>query len=463
MKSLIILGLSVISFSTFAGDINWSGKYQIESQLVKNTTLAGSQEYSDFNHHLVLSPHIIAGDGITIHSRFDIFNNADYPNSQFGEFFGGSDSATTFHGSTGEMNPETLAVTELYLSWTQQFGSFIAGRAPIQFGLGITHNAGLGEFDHWFDRKDLVGYKFVLGNMFVIPMFGKVKEGNAEVDDDIKDYMLQFGYENFDTDLEIGFFYQQRKANPGGNDFVSPTNIYNVATTKDGTSVYNVKTYNLYVKKKTGAFSVGMEASMQSGDTGLISGAEKVKLDGSAIIGEIGYTPENSKMAYNLKLGTVSGDSSGSTGTYEGYLLDRNYDIALLLFNYPLGYTGAGPNNVIGSENYTQAVTHGHTRADVGQVTNALYFAPGFDWKWSDKWGMKGRLTYAKLAEVQQVGQSKELGYEIDMGIYYRPFERFIIACDTGYLMTGDAFKGGVANYKHDNAYGILTKAAITF
>jgi hypothetical protein len=463
MKSLIILGLSVVSFSCFAGDINWTGKYQIESQLVKNPNLANSQEYSNFNHHLVLSPHIIASDGITIHSRFDIFNNEDYPNSQFGEFFGGSNSSTTFHGATGEMDKETLAVTELYLSWSQQFGSLIAGRAPVQFGLGITHNAGMGEFDHWFDRKDLVGYKFVLGNMFIVPMLGKVKEGNAEVDDDIRDYMLQFGYENFDTDLEIGFFFQQRKANPGGNDFVSPTDIYNVATTKDGTSRYSVKTYNLYVKKKTGLFSVGVEASMQSGDTGLIAGTQKVQIDAHAIVAEVGYAPENSKWAYDVKMGTISGDDPGSPGTYEGYLVDRNYEVALLLFNYPLGYTAAGANNVIGDEKYTNATTNGHTRADVSQLSNTLYLAPGFNWKWNDKWGMKGRLTYAQLAEVQQAGQSKDLGYEFDLGIYYRPFERFVIACDTGYLKTGDAFKGGVANYQNDNAYGIITKAAFNF
>lgn len=461
MKIVILFSVVFLStFSAFAGDINWSGKYQIESQLIKNLNLGSkAQESSFLNHHLVLNPHIVAADGITIHTRFDIFNNTDYKNSQFGEFFGGSGGSTNT-AVTGETEDETIAVTELYMSWTQQFGSLIAGRAPVQFGLGLTHNAGNGEFDHWFDRKDLVGYKFVFGNIYLMPMYGKVKEGDAENDDDIRDYMIQASYENLDTDLEIGLFFQQRKANPGGNDLDPASNIFNAAATKDGTSSFNVKTYNLFVKKKNGPFSIGLEASMQSGDTGLIATAnsQKIELDAYALAAEVAYKPEGSKWEWDMKLGSISGDDKNTASSYEGYLVDRNYDIALLLFNYMLG----DGSSLIGNENYIKAV-NAKTKVDVGQMSNTLYLAPGFNWKWNDKWGMKGRLTYAQLAQEQQNGQSKDLGYEIDLGIYYRPFERFVVALDTGYLMTGDAFKGGTLNNENDDAYGIITKAAVSF
>jgi len=473
MKSLfkfsVIFSLTIAFFSVAqAGDINWSGKYQVEAQLIKNPGLgapAGANESSFFNHHLVLNPHIIAADGITIHSRFDIFNNSSYANSQFGEFFGGSTDAASpsdATAATGEVPAETIAVTELYLSWTQQFGSLVAGRAPVQFGLGITHNAGNGEFDHWFDRKDLVGYKFVMGNMFFMPMYGKVKEGDAQDDDDIRDYMIHFGYENLDTDLEIGLFYQQRKANPGGNDLAAvttPTDIFNESATTDGTSSLSVKTYNLFVKKKNGPFHIGIEASMQDGSTGLIiASGEKISLDAYAIAGEIAYKPDGSKWEWDVKLGTISGDDSGTPETYEGYLVDRNYDVAMLLFNYRLG----DGSDIIGNEKYINAVTGGNTKVDVGQMSNTVYFAPGFNWKWSDKWGMKGRFTYAQLAEEMYANQDKDLGMELDLSVYYRPFDRFVVQMDTGYLMTGDAFKGP-GNLENDNAYGIITKAAISF
>ena len=462
MKIFIIFLAMGLSVTSFAGDINWSGKYQVEANLIKNPSLGNDNEYSYFNHHLVLNPHIIAADGVTIHTRFDIFNN-DYNNSQFGEFFGGN-NADENTALTGETESEEIMVTELYMSWVHQFGSLLAGRAPVHFGLGIVHNAGNGEFDHWFDRKDLVGYKFVFGNISIMPMYGKVKEGNAEQDDDIRDYMVQFSYENLDTDLEIGLFYQQRKANPGGNDITVTTPIFNAPATKDGTSSLGIDTFNLFVKKKKGAFSYAIEAAMQDGDTGLITGGEKIELDAYAIAAEFTYKPEGSKWDIDLKLGTVSGDDSGTASTYEGFLVDRNYDIALILFNYMLGIRdGSNTDGIIGNENYIEAITANKTPADVGQMSNVLYFAPGFNWKWSDKWSMNGRFIYAQLAQEQQVGQSKDLGMEFDIGIYHRPFERFVIGLDVGYLMTGDAFKGGGLNKPNDDAYAIITKAAITF
>lgn len=460
MKILIIFLSIGLSLPAFAGDINWSGKYQVEANLIKNPSLGTDDEYSYLNHHLVLNPHIVAADGITIHTRFDIFNNG-YNNSQFGEFFGGSSVADENKAITGETDNEDIVVSELYMSWVHQFGSLLAGRAPVHFGLGLVHNAGNGEFDHWFDRKDLVGYKFVFGNIYIMPMYGKVREGSPDQDDDIRDYMVQFTYENLDTDLEISLFYQQRKANPGGNDLSTTTNIFNVAATKDGTSKFAVDTMNLFVKKKYGAFSYAIEAAMQDGDTGLITGGKKIEIDAYAIAAEFAYKPQGSKWDFDLKIGTVSGDDPGTPATYEGFLVDRNYNLGILLFNYMLG---DGATSIIGNENYINAITANPPRpkVDVGQMSNVLYFAPGFNWKWNEKWSMNGRFIYAQLSEAQIAGQSKDLGIELDFGIYHRPFERFVLGLDVGYLVTGDAFKGA-GNLTNDDAYAIITKAAITF
>ncbi len=459
LKILVAVITTVFTYQAYAGDINWAGRYRVESHLLKNPRLtSASNDHSYLNHHLVLSPHVIAADGITIHTRFDIFNNSDYPNSQFGQFFGGS-GTTTNAAATGEMDSETIAVTELYLSWVHQFGSLIAGRAPVHFGLGLTHNAGNGEFDHWFDRKDLIGYKIVMGNMYLLPMYGKIREGGVSADDDIKDYMIQVAYENLDTDLEIGLFYQQRSAGAGGNDLTITDPIFNnpVPATHGDLSV---KTYNLFVKKKRGDFDFGVEASMQSGSTGLVAGGTNIDIDASAVVAEIGYKPQGSKWSYDLKLGSISGDSRDSAATYEGYLVNRNYDVSMLMFNYVLG-TGAG--SIFGNENYIDAITSAAGKeVDVGQMSNVIYLAPGFKWDWSDKWSLNGRFLYAQLIEEQHPGQSTDLGYEFDVGVYHRPFDRFVIGVDLGYLVAGDAFKGP-GTYENKNAYGVITKAAISF
>jgi len=335
------------------------------------------------------------------------------------------------------------------------------GRAPVQFGLGITHSAGNGEFDHWFDRKDLVGYKLVVGNFFFMPMYGKVKEGDPQQDDDIYDYMFHGEYENLDTDLTLGFFYQKRAASASANDIDTTANIFNIPTSA-GKERMDIKTYNLFVKKKNGPLAMALEASMQDGNTGLISTAtnEDVQLGGFALVGELNYSPDASNFRYNLKAGTISGDDKNTKNKYEGYLVNRNYDVAMILFNYVLGnQTGS----ILGNENYIRGTTT-KQQVDVGQMSNTMYLSPGFDWRWSDKWGMNGRFTYAKLNRAQYDGQSKKLGTELDLGLYYNPFERFHIRLDTGYLWTGGAFRGDPSSpFEIKNAYGIMTKAAISF
>lgn len=260
-----VVGASLVQ----AGDINWSGRYLLEGQYVKNPGLSSdSNEYSFLSHHLILNPQFIAGDGIVIHSRFDIFNNSSYPNSGVGEFFGGSDSMASSTSkqkhSSGELESETLVVNELYLTYANPFGYFIAGRAPVHFGTGLTYNAGKSEFDHWFDTRDLVGYKLIFGNLYLFPMYAKIREGDAELDDDVQEWMLQAGYENLDTDLDIGLMYTIRKSNPGGVDVTTATDIYNqTGSTVSTSSSLDVKTFSLYVKKRAGPVVIKLETAMQ--------------------------------------------------------------------------------------------------------------------------------------------------------------------------------------------------------
>lgn len=461
MKLLSILSIFfVMTTMSWAGDISWSGRYRVEGQYLHNIEVkSGGGSSSYLNHHLILNPEIAAADGLNIHTRFDIFNNDQYKNSQFGEFFGGHDTTPKNRAASGDVDEGILSVTDLYLTWNQQYGSFLAGRAPVQFGLGITHNAGNGEFDHWYDRRDMLAYKFVLGNFYFMPMYGKVKEGDPLADEDIQDYMLQAVYENLDTDLELGFFAQKRTAHGSGNDVDTTIPVYNQALSANKGAVA-ITTMNLFVKKKTGRVTVAVEGSMQRGSTGLhTTGGDSIDLAGTAIVGEVSYQKESSRWKWNVKLGTVSGDDQ-STTRYEGYLLNRNYDVAMILFNYVLG---APTQNVLGSENYIRAITNStgkNPNVDAGQVSNTLYFAPGFQWQWNDRWGMNGRLTYASLNKAVN-GQSKSLGTEMDLGIYYQPYERFQIRADAGYLWTGAAYD--IPGSAAKNAYGVMTKAAVSF
>ena len=160
-------------------------------------------------HHLILDPKIIAADGVNIYSSFGILNNnrANHSNSQMGSFMGGGPNTSTTNppaATTGaadsnvmsqNQTADSLKVYRLYMNWVMEYGTLITGRAPIDFGLGIAHNSGSGVFDHWYDTKDIVGYKIALGNMTLTPMVGKVNEGNLHFEDDVNDFMVSFQYD----------------------------------------------------------------------------------------------------------------------------------------------------------------------------------------------------------------------------------------------------------------------------
>ncbi len=115
----------------------------------------------------------MAADGLTIHSRFDIFNYDRYPNSALGQVWGlGVDSIAKDDANVGADAPKMysrnqrfgdLRVNLLYLTYDQEFASLIVGRAPLHFGLGMNLNSGLGPFDHFLENRDLIGYKWSWG------------------------------------------------------------------------------------------------------------------------------------------------------------------------------------------------------------------------------------------------------------------------------------------------------------
>ncbi len=454
-----IFGFFIIfaSLAASAADLNWTGGYRLESSFIKNNNLVGSgqQEKEYFNHHLVLRPQMIVGDGITVRSKFDIFNGQNL-GSQFGQFFGNNSTAgaNTNSGATGTVPSETLQVNELYLTWTQGFGSFIGGRAPVQFGLGLTHNAGTGEFDHWFDVKDLVGYKVVFGNFYIFPMLAKIREDRTDIDDDINDFMVEFMYENLDTDLTLGLFYQSRASTNSGNDLLAASPYG--GNTK--ASELDVKDFNFYVAKKLGNLSFAIETGYQSGNTGITNGVggEEVIIEGFAVAGDLNYKAPGSAWDWNLKAGSVSGNDSSSASKYEGYLADRNYDVGMLLFNYSMG-----GGDILGTGSFTNLEVN--KNVDVEFLSNAIYISPGTHWKWNDKWGMNGRFVYAMLSKEQFVGGGKDLGMELDLGTYYRPHERLTLKLDAGVLFPGSAFEAGAMGLESETAFGVITKAAVSF
>ncbi len=465
MRSLALIYLVFVSQAALAISIDWSGGYRIEFNDIDNPTLDSNMKQPKTYglQYLYLNPKITASDGINIISRFDILGSQTpaYRNSQLGSVFGSGGG--TVDPRINSQNQETtgIGVSQLYLNINHEYGSLIAGRAPMEFGMGITHNAGLGNFDHWYDTRDSVGYKFIVDNISFMPMLSKVSQKDYGRGVTTSDETIVFEYNNKDNGAQAGVIQQTRKSSPESNDALGTANPLPIAgaTLAGG---WNTKTVNLYLGRSWDTFKFKMEASFLTGDTGLIVANEMVRFNSYAVAAELLFPQqEGGKWEFGTKLGIASGDNPKTTNVYEGYQFDKNYDVALLMFNHRMGQR----------DFLTTGIIHNATGLSVGNsaddeaIGNATYIAPSAKFQWNEKLDIKSTLIYAQLVvnPTLALDTSKDLGTELDIELIYKPRERVIWSNQLGVLFPGGAWRDGASALENKTNIGISTKAAITF
>jgi hypothetical protein len=481
--TLTSFALAGLSSSAHAADITWGGTYRVEAVKIRGAELTSDNtDKSYLLHHLVLSPKLVAADGITIFGRLDILNDPRFGidsngrvNSVAGDVLGAGPNTTSPYPS-GTTGPQTnsygrtqraspIQVTALYGSWATENGQLIVGRTPIQFGLGTAFSAGNGPFDHYIDTRDLVAYKFVLGNLSVMPMMGKMSEGDLGNEDDVDDYMVHVQYDNPETELSLGFFYDIKVVS--GNDAPVGTAplagpIGGVGATRTGT--YKNTLMGFYFSQKAGSsFRTNVEADLLSGDTGLATASNVgVGLNAFGVAGELVYNPgPESKWGGVFKLGLASGDDPGTNDVYEGYQFNRNYDVGMLLFNHPLGQRDFMRSGLI-----RNTATKASNDIDSEAISNTLYFAPSLQYRSRDNLSYGATLIYAMLNKDpigNNSGTSLNLGTEVDFNVTYKPMERLTWVTEIGGLVPGDAWRAGNQNLENKMVLGVITKAAINF
>ncbi len=465
---------SVVSTVVRATSIDWSGNYRFEMTDIEKTSLGDPKGRKSYMlHSLQLSPKIIAADGVQIVGKFDVLGSTMYPDSQVGQILGqGPTRRDASQTSTGDdsavasdrAGSSQLRVQQLYLMVNQEYGAFVAGRAPLEFGLGMTHNAGRGAFDHWYSTRDMVGYKFVIGNFFMMPMLAKVTDYSPAAGKSAQDMIWHLEYDNPESNSAIGLMHQTRTSSEIGND--APYAAYGAANANDR---WNTQLVSLFLKRGFEAVDFKIEASFETGPTGMFkSTGEEIKLNGYGIALEVGFPQKESRWHWALKTGIASGDNPDTTN-YEGFHFHKNYDVAMLMFNHPLGrYDFLGNNVNRGPDrlNNTSSPYAREESLDDEAISNAVYVSPSFNFSINDKWTWTNRLTWAQMQTSAIAGASmaKDLGYEYDLGFTFKPYDRLTWVNELGLLMPGGAWAGSESqNFEKGFTYGFTSKVAITF
>lgn len=473
MKFLLLLSLisvSLASVKASAISIDWSGVYRIEYTEVDRPSLGDIKERKAYGTNtLLLGARIIPTDGVEIISQISLFphDNPAYADSYIGSQWGrgnptgvssdGSRTNTLSKSSPGS-NPR---VQRLYMQYTQDNGAFIVGRAPVDFGLGMTHSAGNGLFDHWQSNRDLIGYKFIIDSFYIMPIFTRVYDKDFAQGEDVTEQIINFKYDNKDNGTLLGLWHQTRKSSIPGNDVIpgnaATSKIPQAATIGSG---FTSQTVNFVIGRTWETFSAKVEASFLSGETGAYTAAnQEIKLAAYGIASEFAYKPLESKWSMMLKAGIASGDDP-TTSNYEGFQFNKNYDVAMLMFNHRVGKFDALTTNLVKDSSLGLS-----NSADDEAIGNAVYISPSVTYQYDDKFDFKNTLTYGQLVvnPTNAVDFSKNLGLEWDIELTYKPRANVQWVNQLGLLFPGRAFRNGAAEFETATTLGLSSKAAISF
>jgi hypothetical protein len=457
---LKVLGILVFLGSpAFALNLDWEGTYRFEWHDLDRPSLSTPSQRKSYGlGYLRLSPKIIAADGVNIASRFDIMNGDAYPNSQLGQIWGMNASSNPV--TSDNQGSANVRVSHLYLNVNQEYGSLIVGRAPFEFGLGMSYSAGQGLFDHWYDNRDMVAYKIFVGDWFMMPIVSRKVSSGFNQGGTITSTGFQLQYESEENKSLIGIFQENIK---GPREVLgysaSQISAYGGdALTRD----LNIQRTNFILGRGFSSFGFKFEAGFQSGETGITLLGENVSLNGFGIATEVYVPPSESKFNWSLKFGMASGDDAVSKD-YSGFAFNKNYNVGMLMFNHRLGQFDFLNTNIIKDANLNVG-----NSADDESVSNAAYIAPSVLYSWSDRTDLRNTLVYGQLLNTlkNSIDSSKLLGLEWDIELIYKPSEKIQWINQFGLLFSGEAFRNGVGptgNLGNELTYGFASKAAISF
>ncbi|UXR64307.1 alginate export family protein [Bdellovibrio bacteriovorus] len=453
------LGLSValLSPAAHAMSLDWSGGYRFEWTEVDRPSLGTPTERKAYGtNYLYLSPKVVAADGVNVVSRFDILNSQAYPNSQLGDIWGLNTGA---QGNTNNQGSTDVKVSQLYLTVNQEYGALIVGRAPFDFGLGMTYSSGKGMFDHWYDTRDMVAYKIVVGDWFFMPSLGRKQSTGFGQGGSVTTMGFQLQYESEENKSLLGIYQETTK---GVKEAVNYSAAQIAAYGGDGAnSNTNIQRTNFVLGRGFDSFDFKFEAGFQSGETGVTNGTKDIGLNGYGLAMEFNVPAKESKWDYRVRLGMATGNDSSND--FGGYAFNRNYDVAMLLFNHRLGGQDFLNTNVV--KDGTRSIGDS---ADDESISNTIYFAPSVNYAWSERIDLRNTLVYAQLMQTQNssVDSSKDLGLEWDIDVVYKHSDRIQWVNQVGLLFPGEAWKNGTgAGGDLDNGFtfGFASKAAISF
>lgn len=474
IRPLALATLSVLSINSVqALPIDWSGTFGVDSHYLSNirrTTdrvdegsrkqgsqqIAGSDKGASFQSYIFkLNPTIIINDGVTLKGELST-------GSIRGGFAGGegqNENNNSYFFTSPSQN-SNLNINQLYAELYADTALIKIGRMSKDYGMGVIYDGGTDAWDRYFTMYDGIEAEMKIGNFSLIPYWAKISiiDDNGDLDPSKKSDVRELGaiakYHNKNRDLLVSILYAKRSSEPNSG-FYSRTDVDGNGnpTTDAIRGKTEVTIIDPFIQKKWKDLTVSFEAPIITGDYGNILGTGDSKISANAYILDAKYDI-NPKWEVGLKAGQVSGDKAG-TSKFEAAYLHPNFQIAELMFRYYYpGFTEGG-RSIFNSPitNAQFARLHGTYKTDKWNWKAAFIFANAMETAKAEKLSYQHERNYAFTADRKQ---SKDLGFELDVGFDYLWNPNVMISGYYGYWIVGDyyAFTNDSKEQSLSNVHG---------
>lgn len=435
-----------------AAELQIEGYYRARARafdtLSLNRDLANSEGFASYvQHRLWLRPKILVSDEIGVFVDLRALDNLVWGNEavSYIDPSTGAELPLEFMNSlqppatTEENAEEPPTDITLWRAWGEAHtpaGNFKFGRMPLSWGMGIWQNDGLAIDAEYGDTADRLQWEYLFDEVFVRLAYDIDSDVVVNDTDDTTSYNGAVAFRSEET---MAGLQAQLKRTPSRT-----FNLFSIDATFDAS---------------LGVVGLGFEFVGQFGAGDLANGANDVSVTAFGSVLDIAI--ESEPVFAGLEGGFASGDSNAADQKIKAFAFDRDYNVALMMFEQPMPTLAASiANDVNRGRDYETALTG-------PAVQNALYLRPTVGYWLHD--GLSADVTgifarVARLPEGSNLGRS--YGMEFDATVRYRPYDPFEVAFTFGAFIPG----GYYADYSDDTysgfdapAFGGQLNASIEF
>jgi hypothetical protein len=428
--------LALVSPVAGATELTWEGYYRARGRFFDSLSVANSDTLnmpSDnatlepegvslwMDHRLRLQPNWLLSEHASIHAQLDLFPFLAFGNEPetVTDPVSGDPSPAELSGAVvvpttddGGVTTQNIRITRAWGEVHSSLGTFAFGRMPVSWGSGMIWNDGNEPLDEYGDTADRLQLTSPIGPVYLMGAFETTAEGFVGEDDDI-------------STISASVAYKTETAGIG---------LYNTLRywTESADQKYRAYTGDLWGRAEMGPVTAETElaAILGSGDLG---DANDIRI--SAFGGFLTLGLDNDKAILGITGGFGTGDSDPNDDVLKTFTFDRDFNMALILFEENLPTLEPG---VMNEENAGRDYTYVRTST---ALRNVLFLKPTVGYHLLPQ--LKGTVSmFASQAAKLDDDESENKGYglEFDAAVRYDPFPHAWFQLRGGYWMPGRYF-----------------------